>query len=247
MKLLICEDDEDQAKYLSILLEGAGLYSDIANTVAQARKLLEKNNYRAILLDLILPDQDGITFIKELRKSDKTKELPIIVISIITKAGQDLLNGEAVLVADWLDKPVNFNKLLEAIARIKQTTKGELPHILHVEDDLDTQHVIASLLEKEAKVTAASTIHETIKKLGNTNFDLVILDLSLPDGNGSDLIPILGKYKLPIIVYSGFDLDHEYAKYVAQALVKSKSSNEEILITIKNLLKKTIKDTEYAD
>lgn len=246
-KLLICEDDEDQAKYLCVLLESAGLRSDIANTVKQAKKLLDKNHYRAMILDLILPDEDGITFIKELRKSEKTRELPIIVISMITAAGQELLNGDAVLVLDWLDKPVNFNKLLDAISRIKQTSKSNLPHVLHVEDDDDTRHVVATLLEKEAKVTPSCTINETIHRLGQDRYDLVILDLALPDGKGSDLLPIFSKYKLPIIVYSAFDLDEESAKFVSQSLVKSKTSNEELLKTIKELLVETNKDTEYAE
>lgn len=246
-KLLICEDDEDQAKYLSVLLESAGLHTDIANTVKQAKRFLDKNQYRAMILDLILPDEDGITFIKELRKSEKTRELPIIVISMITAAGQELLNGDAVLVLDWLDKPVNFNKLLEAISRIKQTNKSSLPHVLHVEDDDDTRHVVATLLEKEAKVTPSSTINEAIQRLGQDRYDLVILDLALPDGKGSDLLPIFSKYKLPIIVYSAFDLDEESSKFVSQSLVKSKTSNEELLKTIKALLVETNKDAEYAE
>ncbi len=248
-KLLICEDDEDQAKYLNVLLENAGLYSDIANTAAEAKKLLAKNNYHALLLDLILPDQDGISFIRELRKSTKTQELPIIVISMITEAGREFLNGDAVLVVDWLDKPVNFTKLMDLISRIKQHSQDNLPHILHVEDDIDTQHVVATLLENEATITHSSTIRETITKLGHEHFDLVILDLLLPDGNGSDLLPIFSKYKLPIIVYSGFELDHEYAKYVSQVLVKSKISNDKLLATIKNSLKETNtkRDAEHAD
>src|SRR5205823_3503521 len=53
IKLLICEDDPDQAKYLSTLLETAGLPCDIAQSVAEANKLLSHNQYRALLLDLI--------------------------------------------------------------------------------------------------------------------------------------------------------------------------------------------------
>lgn len=246
-KLLICEDDEDQAKYISALLERSGLISDIAFTVSEAKKLLADNNYYAILMDLILPDQDGITFIRELRQSDKTREIPIIVLSVITQDGKELLNGDAFLIVDWLEKPVNPEKLLDAIDSIKQQTKNRLPHILHVEDDLDIQHVIATLLENEARVTPSSTIKEAITKIGNDNFDLVILDLLLPDGNGAELLPIFSKYKLPIIVYSAFDLDNQYSKYVRQSLVKSKVSDKELLRTIENLLNEPIKESEHVE
>jgi hypothetical protein len=51
---------------------------------------------------------------------------------------------------------------------------------------------------------------------------------------------------LPIIVYSAFDLDLEYAKYVNQALTKSKISNEELLNTFKKFLNETVKEKEYV-
>lgn len=126
-KILICEDDEAQANYLHALLANAGLHADIANTVAQAKNLIATNNYNVLLLDLILPDQDGITFIRQLRESEKTRDLPIIIISIITQAGKALLDTQALRIADWLEKPVNFRKLLEALARIKQNTQANLP------------------------------------------------------------------------------------------------------------------------
>lgn len=243
-KLLICEDDEDQANYISVLLESSGIESDISNSVAQAKRLLAQNTYDGILLDLILPDEDGITFIRELRKLDGTRELPIIVLSMITEAGQELLNGDALLVHDWLDKPVNHEKLLQSITRIKHKESSHIPNILHVEDDADTQHVIAVLLENSAKVTSCATIKETVQKLGHINFDLVILDLLLPDGSGSDLLPIFAKYKLPIIVYSALDLDSEFGKYVSQSLVKSKISNEDLLATIIKFLEEPAKEIE---
>lgn len=235
-KLLICEDDVDQANYLQALLESAGFTTDIATTVAKAKEKLINHDYYAILLDLILPDQDGITFIRELRQSEKTRELPIIVISVLTETGQALLNGEPLLVLDWLDKPIDFNKLLGAISRIKppdETIVTRLPHILHVEDDVDTQHIIKTLLEGKALVTTCSTILETMDTLKKETFDLVVLDWLLPDGKGSTLMPVFATYKLPIIVFSAFDLDKNYAAYAKKALVKSTITNDELLKTIK--------------
>lgn len=242
-KLLICAE-EDQAKYLGLLLENEGIYSDITSSATEAKKFLDQNNYEAIILDLLLPDQDGISFIKELRKSKITQELPIIAISVAKNKDQELLNGDAFLIVDWLEKPVNFDKLFGTITQIKQKSDKKSSHILYVEDDIDTQQVITMLLEKEAKITICSTIKEAIKELGTNKFDLVILDIDLPDGNGCDLIPIFAKYKLPIIIYSAFNLDHEYAKYVSEALVKSQISNTELLATIKKLLNDPVKVIE---
>lgn len=235
-RLLICEDDEDQSHYLQALLESAGFVVDVANTVSEAKKLLAVHQYQALLLDLILPDQDGIAFIRELRASEKTSNLHIIVLSVIAQTGKDLLNGDAFSVVDWLDKPVEFNTLLSSINRIKKKNPAKIPHILHVEDNLDTQHVVGVLLEEHAKVTRAKSLQEAKEMLEKEPFDLVILDLLLPDGNGSEILPLIAKYGYPVLVFSNIQLNEEYAQFISQALIKSNSSNEMLLNTIQKLL-----------
>ena len=235
-RILICEDDEDQSQYLKAMLEAEGFQIDIANTVAAAKKLLALNDYAALLLDLILPDQDGIGFIRELRASEKTTNLHIIVLSVIAQTGRSLLNGDALSVVDWLDKPVDFNTLLASINHIKKKNSTEIPHILHIEDNLDTQHVVGILLEKQAIVSKATNLHEARKMLEKEEYDLVILDLLLPDGNGTEILPLLAKHRLPVLVFSNSQLDENYAKLVEKYLIKSNSSNEMLLKTIKDLL-----------
>ncbi|WP_253675056.1 response regulator [Legionella micdadei] len=234
--MLICEDDQDQADYLQALLESAGFTVDIALTAAGAKEKLENGFYQALLLDLILPDQDGISLIRELRSVQKTHDLPIIVLSIISQTGKTLLNGDAVSVIDWVDKPVDLKRLMQAINRIKVQDTQHLPTILHVEDNADTRHVVGLLLEKHAQVDTANTLHEAKKVLAKKRYDLIILDLLLPDGNGVELLPLLASYKIPVLVFSDMQLNNEYAQYVSQALVKSDSTNEKLLNTIMNLI-----------
>jgi PAS domain S-box-containing protein len=119
-RILICEDDQDQSAYLRILLESAGFVVDVADTVTKTKELLIEHNYQALLLDLIMPDQDGIAFIRELRANKKNRDLHIIVISIIAQTGESLLKGEEGSIIDWFDKPIDFNKLLTSINRIKK-------------------------------------------------------------------------------------------------------------------------------
>ncbi|MDA9271812.1 ATP-binding protein [bacterium] len=235
-RLLICEDDHDQSEYLKVLLESAEFVIDVAASVAEAKQLLLKHQYKAMLLDLILPDQDGVAFIRELRASEQTIDLPIIVISVIAQTGRALLSGDAVSVVDWLDKPIDFTKLLTAINLIKKKNATDTPQILHIEDNADMQHVVGVLLEKFAVVNTANTLQQAKEKLAEKDYDLVILDLVLPDGNGIEILPLLAKYRLPVLVFSNMKLNDEYAKYVSQSLIKSKSSNETLLNTIKSLL-----------
>lgn len=235
-KLLVCEDDEDQAVYLVQLLTSAGYQVDVASSAVQAKKKILENDYRAILLDLILPDQDGIAFIRELRQKESTKDLPIIVISLMADAGKNILNGDAFSVVDWLDKPINFSKVLQSIERIKKITYPHMPRILHVEDDNDTQRVVFTMLEKHATLVSVASLEEARKILSQEKFDLVILDLLLPDGCGVELLSLFGQYNIPVIVYSSIELDRKYSRDVCQALVKSKDSNQELIATINKIL-----------
>lgn len=235
-RLLVCEDDQDQSEYLKLLLESAGFVVDVAATVAEAKTLLATHDYKALLLDLILPDQDGIAFIRELRAAESTTDLPIIVVSVIAQTGRSLLSGDVVSVVDWLDKPIDFNKLLTSINRIKRKNYTDKPQILHIEDNVDMQHVVGVLLEKHAVVDTANTLQQAKEMLQEKSYDLVILDLLLPDGNGIEILPLLARYRSPVLVFSNMQLNDEYAKYVSQALIKSNSSNETLLNTILTLL-----------
>jgi PAS domain S-box-containing protein len=237
-KLLICEDKYEHADYVRTLLKNSGFDVDVVDTVKQARKLLAKHDYKALLLDIILPDQDGISFIRELRSLEQTSALPIIVISVIAQTGRLLFDGDAINVIDWLDKPVDFNKLLYSVKQLKQKTQIK-PHILHVENDQETQFAVTNLLKDYANVTTTGSIDETRRLLFQYNFDLIILDLILLDGNGVELLPFFAKYSIPIIVYSASELDSKYSTYVHHVLVKSRTSSEKLLSSINNILQST--------
>jgi CheY-like chemotaxis protein len=119
-RLLICDDDEDQSNYLKVLLESAGYMVDVSNSVTQAKRLLLSHAYEALLLDLILPDQDGIAFIRELHEDDKLSTLRIIVISVIAETGRSLLNSDTASAINWLSKPIDFNTLLVSLSMSSQ-------------------------------------------------------------------------------------------------------------------------------
>lgn len=97
------------------------------------------------------------------------------------------------------------------------------------------QKVIRTVLDSEVKLTSVSTLKESEELLAKQTFDLIILDLLLPDGSGTQLLPLLAEKHLPVIVYSNTELDEEYSKYVVDALVKSKTTNDDLLSKIKHL------------
>lgn len=116
--ILICEDDPDVATLLSLILRKGGYHTEIAYDATQAKNLLNQNNYSAMTLDIKLPDQDGISLIKELAEQEHTRNLPIVVVSANTQQWRSQLNDSKFSVIDWLDKPIDQNYLLTVMQKI---------------------------------------------------------------------------------------------------------------------------------
>lgn len=238
-RILVCEDDRDIAKFLSLLLNRASFTTDIAYNAAQAKALLAKQKYDAMTLDIKLPDQNGIALIHDIRDDEKTHSLPVVVISVVPEPNQEALNGAAIGIVDWLTKPIDAERLLQSVKLAVKKNHGKKSRILHVEDDPDIIHVVAHLTSDITDVVCAMTQKEARQKLEQEKFDLVILDLKLPDGNGANLLPLLnkpGQQPLPVLIYSAYDVSRKVTESVAAVLIKSRTSNKELLDTIVALI-----------
>ncbi|HJX29180.1 MAG TPA: response regulator, partial [Thermoanaerobaculia bacterium] len=112
------------------------------------------------------------------------------------------------------------------------------PSILHVEDDADLREVVGAIIEQAADVERAQDLAEARKQLARRRFDLVILDLALPDGSGMDLLPLLGSLSppTPVIIFSAHEVDSPVASRVASVLIKSQTSNRELVDRIQSVL-----------
>ncbi len=236
-RILICEDDKDIARLLSMMLEQAGFQPEIAHTAQQARQKLSGASYAAMTLDLGLPDQDGISLIRELRGQQSTRDLPIVVISARAAQGARELNGEAIGIIDWLEKPIDVDRLARCLHGICRPDASGVPRILHVEDDLDVHAVVAALVGNSAVLVSATTLQEAVRLLSSEYFDLLILDLTLPDGSGEDILPLLnqdsGKHTR-VIIFSASDVSAGTAAKVQAALTKTRTSNAQLLNTIRS-------------
>lgn len=234
IRVLVCEDNADVASILAEMLKSEGLVSDIAATGQAARNLLAQNSYRLLLLDLTLPDIDGLEFLKELRETTEYKDLPVIVVSGRAHEGRVQFNDDAVTVVDWIQKPIEPDRLTRALREALQ--RVERPHILHVEDDPDIVQITQTLLEDVADFTHVPSVNAARQQLESQVFDLVILDLNLADGSGVELIEQL-KSHCPVVIFSAQVPAREITEQVTAALTKSTTSNDQLLGTIKQLLK----------
>jgi DNA-binding response OmpR family regulator len=135
MRLLVVEDNEQLAGLLAKGLQSAGYDVDVLGTVADARAALLTVTYAAVVLDLGLPDGDGLTILKELRHQRD----PVPVILLTARGGlQDRVNGLRSGADDYLVKPFALEELvarLEAQLRRPGQMHGNSLRIANLEFD----------------------------------------------------------------------------------------------------------------
>jgi DNA-binding response OmpR family regulator len=117
MRLLVVEDNEDLAGLLAKGLDSAGFTIDRVSNALEARTALATTRYAAVVLDLGLPDEDGLGILREIRSRND----PIPVVVLTARAGvRDRVNGLRSGADDYLVKPFAFEELvarLEAVLR----------------------------------------------------------------------------------------------------------------------------------
>jgi two-component system response regulator TctD len=115
MRLLIVEDSEELAQLLANGLKSAGYDSDVLLTASDARAALSTTRYAAVILDLGLPDGDGLSILREIRQRDDPT--PVLV---LTARGSvdDRVSGLHSGADDYLVKPFAFEELVARLAAL---------------------------------------------------------------------------------------------------------------------------------
>ncbi len=236
--ILIVEDDQDVSKLLSMMVEKEGYRYHQAFSYPEAVAQIKNHHYDAITLDLMIPGGSGLTLLQELRENEATHNLPIIVISAKAKEGQLEVEETAFSMVDWIEKPIDEKRLLESIHSNISRTKTENKRILHVEDDVDIAIIIDTLLNDEYQIVHATTLQQAKERMGQENFDLVLLDIGLPDGSGLDLLPLVNTlgHQTPVIIFSAQDAPPAIASQVRSVLIKSQTDNKKLMQQIKSAI-----------
>jgi PAS domain S-box-containing protein len=237
-RVLVVEDDQDIARLLGMMLSQAGMTSDIAYDAEEARRMLAANAYEAMTLDLALPREDGLSLLRWMREQEGTRALPVVVVSARAEEGQRTLTGGAVGILDWIPKPIDEVRLLAALQGALRSCKDKAQSVLHVEDDRDVVEVVAAMLRPAYRVTHAGTLAEARERLANEPFSLILLDLLLPDGHGSELLASLSGQNAttPVVVFSVEEANQPMIDGVQAALVKSRTSNAQLLSILHDLV-----------
>ena len=198
-----------------------------------------ENRYAAITLDPFLPEDGGFALICKLRKEEGFPSIPIIIITAGANEDEIELNGLTPDIVDWIRKPVDNLRLAASIEKAVQNVAGKRKKILHVEDDSDLVYLTTELVSDFGDVVHAPSLAVAKRLLREEKFDLILLDLGMPDGNGLELLSDLHQHDsrgVPVVVFSAHEMDPADAARVNAALVKSKDTYEDLVARVRSLV-----------
>ena len=210
--LLIVEDDLVFGKILLERAHDRGLKAIVAVSYIEVFDFLSRFTPIAITLDVKLPDTSGWKVLELLRNDLNYRHIPIHLVSGEENRMLALKRG----ARSFLMKPLkneDINQLLDDIVSFHEKS---VKQVLVVEDnEIDSSQIAKMLNGDKIDVTIASSGSEGIEHMKENNFDCVILDYSLPDISGEELIKSIGAHKsrhASVIVYSARDFNQSEVK-----------------------------------
>jgi PAS domain S-box-containing protein len=250
--ILLIEDDTRLLAILGRMITALGFKPISVESAEKSLEELEKNQITGIFLDLGLPKMSGMELLKHLKANPKTADIPVFIMSGAEDTGQAKTLG----ALGFLKKPVTRDTIIESLKTMVQHSKHEtqalltskrepetVSEILLIEDNpVDIKNVLKLLSDKTLKLTAVETGGAALEQLKKQHFDMVILDLKLPDMSGFEW---LEKAKLQgelpgVVVYSARELTENEVfelKGVTESIVTKNALNERLREEVLYLLK----------
>jgi CheY-like chemotaxis protein len=232
--VLIVEDDERFAKTLLDFAREKNFKGIVTHRGDSALSLARDYLPSAILLDIDLPDIDGFTVLDRLKRDPSTRHIPVHVMSSLRERERALRQG----AISYINKPVSREMLQEEFKRIQKFLMGGKRSLLVVEDDMAQRESIVGLIgDSDVRIVTAEDGKSALEALAQQHFDCMVLDLTLPDISGFDLLDQIGKQQalrdLPIVIYTAQELSRKEVtklkRYAKTIVVKDARSPERLL------------------
>ena len=236
--ILVIEDDYATSKLMSNYLTKWGYTPTIVNTEKQTLELIKKEKFLAIILDIEIPNTNGLELLRKINHNPLSKNTPVIVCSIEADQQKAYLMG----AVEYFVKPINYNYLVEILTSYKLRKSS---NILAVDDDVPTLNLVKQAIETAGFNAVAEHISSNVMDLIKDKvIDLAIIDLDMPHPNGFELIKLIKNdpkfANLPIIIYTGkenFTEDLQQIDGLFEHLLSKKSTNiEDLASTIESMI-----------
>jgi len=231
--ILLVEDDIAFARILYDLAHELDFKALIAPTGEQGIAMAERYHPSAIVLDVGLPDRSGLSVLDALKHSPTTRHIPVHMLSVSDYTQAALEMG----ALGYALKPIQRDELVGAFRRLEAKFTQKLSRVLVVEDDAVHRESTCRLLAgDEVETVAVGTAAQALEQLAASRFDCVVLDLSLPDRSGFELLQEMAEQEQPpppVIVYTGRSLSREeeqtLRRFSSSIIIKGARSPERLL------------------
>ncbi|MET0519030.1 MAG: response regulator [Burkholderiaceae bacterium] len=231
---LVVEDDPDFATILYELAREMQYHCLLAGSVQEALQLAAEHLPQAILLDIRLPDGSGLSVLQSLKENPATRHIPVHIV-----AGEDFREIALPLGAIGVAiKPTTRAQLIEVFRQLEQRVSKKVKRLLLVEDDERQRDSIVHLIDDaDIEITAVADGGTALQRLREEVFDCMVIDLKLPDMDGSELLERMagetqGSFP-PVIVYTGRHLTRQEEarlnRYSRSIIIKGARSPERLL------------------
>lgn len=172
-KILLAEDDENLGSLLREYLQAKSYEAHWLSDGEKAYKSFEKNRYDICILDIMMPNKDGITLAKEIRMINP--EMPIIFLTAKSMK-EDVLEGFSVGADDYMTKPFSMEELIFRIEAILRRTQGSGQQNKQTEFEIGRFHFDANkqLLILDGKSVKLTTKESELLKLLCNNANNVL-------------------------------------------------------------------------
>ena len=194
----------------------------------------------AITLDIMMPDKDGWQVLSELKKDEETRNIPVMICSILEEEEKGFNLG----ASEYLVKPFLHDDLANAIKRLDRG--GDVHDVLIIDDDPQFLRFLQKMIEDEGQFLPilADGGLSALKLLNDFTPDVIIMDLLLDDINGFELLDKFNSEprlkQVPVIIITGSNLDEDQLKtlgeYGEQIFSKWTINKEDLLVNLQETL-----------
>lgn len=235
--VLVVEDDRDTMLIYDEYFEGSGFQLIPAYSLKEARQVLTRVRPMAIVLDILLPEESGWTFLAEMKGDPSLRDIPVLVVTIVDNQKD---RGMIMGAHDYCVKPMRRRWLLDKLKELDPVEK-----VLIIDDEEVARYAFKKLLTRTPyTVIEAADGPEGIRKAREEEPQVIFLDLIMPDISGFEVLDQLksdpGTRDIPVIIYTGMDMKKEDRRRLGDKaegiLSKKGTSRGEIISRIREAL-----------
>ncbi|MBE7549596.1 MAG: response regulator [Anaerolineales bacterium] len=237
LPVLIVEDEAGTRLLYEKFLKGSHFQPIPARTLREAQHMIEKVQPQAIILDILLPDQEAWSWLAKLKSDAHTRRIPVLVVTQV----EDPQKGLALGADAYGIKPVERKWLLEQLTRLTQSK----PSLLIIDDEVTARYLLTKMLAPiPYLIVEAADGSEGLRRARETQPRAIFLDLILPVLSGFEVLQQLKADPLtrpiPVVVVTSKVLTGEERTYLATCaqatLAKETLSSELVLETVKKII-----------